>query len=124
MDGEFVVLLVEDDPALAESTAENLTLLGHRVTWVPTAAKALAVLSATHAFEVILLDLRLGDDSGDSIFDQLRLLKITYPPVIVLSAEPAEVMRLAAQRIDTNHMLAKPASIWEIDQALKRAVAA
>ena len=59
---------------------------------------------------------------GDSIFDKLQLLRITYPPVIVLSAEPEAAIKLAAQRIKTSHMLTKPASVTQIDRALRHAV--
>ena len=119
----FNVLLVEDDPALGDVTVESLTLLGHDVTWMKSAAAAFDALHVQHSFQVVLLDLRLGDASGDSIFDQLQLLKITYPPVIVLSAEPAAVVLLAAERIKTPHMLSKPASIGQSDNALQKAVA-
>lgn len=123
MDRTFKVLLVEDDPALGEVTVESLSLLGHVVSWVKTAGAAFDALRVDHSFEVILLDLRLGEDSGDSIFDKLQLLRVTYPPVIVLSAEPEAVMRLAAERIKTGHMLSKPSSIAQINRALHLAVA-
>ena len=122
MDRMFNVLLVEDDPNLGEVTVESLSLLGHTVTLIRTAAAAFEALRGDHSFEVVLLDLRLGNESGDSIFDKLQLLRITYPPVIVLSAEPEAAMRLAAQRIKTAHMLSKPASVMQIDRALRRAV--
>jgi DNA-binding response OmpR family regulator len=123
MDRTFNVLLVEDDPALGEATVESLSALGHVVTLVRTAASAFDALRVEHSFEVILLDLRLGDESGDTIFDKLQLLQITYPPVIVLSAEPEAAIRLAARRIKTAHMLSKPASVGQIDRALRQATA-
>lgn len=124
MNRTFNVLLVEDDPGLGDVTMESLTLLGHTVTLIRTAAAAFEALRADHSFEVILLDLRLGDESGDTIFDKLQLLRITYPPVIVLSAEPEATIRQAAQRIKTAHMLSKPASVIQIERALRQAVAA
>jgi len=122
MNRTFNVLLVEDDPVLGEAAMEALPLLGHRVTWVTTAAAAFDALLVSHSLEVVLLDLRLGDVSGETIFEKMQLLSITYPPVIVLSAEPASVLRLAAQRIKTSHIVQKPASIQEIDRALRHAV--
>jgi DNA-binding response OmpR family regulator len=123
MNRTFNVLLVEDDPILGEVAVEALALLGHRVTWVTTAAAAFDALRISHTLEVVLLDLRLGDVSGETIFEKLQLLNITYPPVIVLSAEPTSVLRHAAQRIKTSHIVQKPASIQEIDRALQLAVA-
>ena len=124
MNRTFNVLLVEDDLALGEVTGEGLKLLGHDVTWVRTASAAFEALRVEHSFAVILLDLRLGDESGDSIFEKMQLLRITYPPVIVLSAEPEAAIRLAAQRIKTPHMLLKPASVAQIDRSLHLAVLA
>ncbi len=123
MDRTFNVLLVEDDPALGEATVESLAALGHVVTLVRTAAAVFDALRVEHSFEVILLDLLLGDESGDTIFDKLQLMQITYPTVIVLSAEADEEIRLAALRIKTAHMLSKPASVGQIDRALRQAIA-
>lgn len=123
MDRTFNVLLVEDDPVLGQVTVDSLALLGHTATWVTTVAAAFDALSKRHSFQAVLLDLRLGDGRGETIFEKMQLLKIKYPPVIVLSAEPASVLRYAAQRIKTPHILQKPASIPQIDSALQRAVA-
>src|ERR1700753_2047172 len=123
MDRTFCVLLVEDDPVLGQVTVESLALLGHTATWVTTVAAAFDALSIRHSFEAILLDLRLGDERGETIFEKMQLLKIMYPPVIILSAEPASALRLAAQRIKTPHIVEKPASIRQINHALQHAAA-
>lgn len=122
MNRTFNILLVEDDLVLGEVTVESLTMLGHAVTLVRDAAAAFNALSVEHTFDVILLDLRLGEERGDSIFDKLQLLRITYPPVVVLSAEHEATMRRAAERIKTTHVLSKPASALQIDSAMHRAV--
>ena len=118
------VLIVEDDPLLGLATAESLTLLGHRASIVPTVAAAFAALSAAHAFDAILLDLNLGNERGETIFQKLQLLRIKYPPVIILSAEPDAEVRLAAGVVQAKQMLTKPASIARISRALELAVAA
>lgn len=64
MDRMFNVLLVEDDPNLGEVTVESLSLLGHTVTLIRTAAVAFEALRGDHSFEVVLLDLRLGNESA------------------------------------------------------------
>ena len=75
MNRTFNVLLVEDDPILGEVAVEALALLGHRVTWVTTAAAAFDALRISHSLEVVLLDLRLGEVSGETIFEKLQLLE-------------------------------------------------
>lgn len=118
------ILIVEDDALLGVATAESLTLLGHTASVVPTVSAAFAALSQAHSFDVILLDLNLGDERGETIFEKLKLLRIKYPPVIILSAQPDTEVRLAADLVQAKQMLTKPASIARISWALERAVAA
>ena len=118
------VLIVEDDPMLGLATAESLQLLGHTTATVPTVAAAFAALSTKHAFDAILLDLNLGNERGETIFQKLQLLRIKYPPVIILSAEPDAEVRIAAEVVRATQMLTKPASIARISRALELAVSA
>jgi DNA-binding response OmpR family regulator len=118
------ILIVEDDALLGVATAESLTLLGHTASIVPTVSAAFAALSVTHSFDVILLDLNLGEERGETIFEKLQLLRIKYPPVIILSAQPDAEVRLAADLVQAKQMLTKPASIARISWAIERAVAA
>jgi DNA-binding response OmpR family regulator len=118
------ILIVEDDALLGVATAESLTMLGHTVSIVPTVSAAFAALSVTHSFDVILLDLNLGEERGETIFEKLQLLRIKYPPVIILSAQPEAEVRLAADLVQAKQMLTKPASIARISWAIERAVAA
>jgi DNA-binding response OmpR family regulator len=118
------ILIVEDDALLGVATAESLTLLGHTASIVPTVSAAFAALSVTHSFDVILLDLNLGEERGETIFEKLQLLRIKYPPVIILSAQPDAEVRLAADLVQAKQMLTKPASIARISWAIECAVAA
>jgi DNA-binding response OmpR family regulator len=117
------ILIVEDDSLLGGATAESLRLLGHTASIVPTVASAFAALSAAHSFDVILLDLNLGEERGETIFQKLQLLRIKYPPVIILSAQPEAEVRLAADLVHAKQMLTKPASIARITRAMEQAVA-
>ena len=118
------ILIVEDDAMLGVATAESLTLLGQTALIVPTVSAAFAALSVTHSFDVILLDLNLGEERGETIFQKLKLLRIKYPPIIILSAQPDAEVRIAADLVQAKQMLTKPASIALITLAIERAVAA
>jgi len=81
------VLLVDDHPlilsalqAVIEGLDEGVTVVG-----VDSAAKARAMLAQDRSFELVLLDLWLGDADG---FEVLAELRQTYPtlPVVVISA--------------------------------------
>jgi DNA-binding response OmpR family regulator len=94
--GRPSVLLVEDDPSLADILGKNLETRGYRVDRAATLAQALASLDAT-APGVMLLDVNLPDGSG---WDVLRALEATgrQVPTVVLSAVQVSRTRLAEFR--------------------------
>ncbi|MEP6482934.1 MAG: response regulator [Rudaea sp.] len=118
------VLIVEDDPSLGIVTAEALSSAGHTTTLVATVVDALATLRAAHTFDVILLDLRIGEERGETVFEKLQLLRVKYPPVVILSAQPEIELRKAGVSIQTKHVLSKPTSIARIIQVIEEAVVA
>lgn len=115
------VLLVEDDQQQATATQECLRLIGHTVTWVETVTQAFDGLHSAHSIEIVLLDLSVGDERGEAIFEKLQLLEIKHPPVLIFSGDTAAVIALAAERVKTVHTLRKPASLQQMDHALQMA---
>ena len=81
------VLLVDDHPLILSALQTVIRGLGDDVVveGVDSAAAARAVLQANDQFDLVLLDLALGDADG---FDVLLELRQTYPalPVVVVSA--------------------------------------
>lgn len=81
------VLLVDDHPLILAALQAVIQGLGDDVTvvGVDSAAGARATLAADADFDLVLLDLALGDADG---FDVLAELRSTYPalPVVVVSA--------------------------------------
>ena len=118
------ILLVEDDPTVAATMVDTFALRGYQMSHVATAADALRALRETHDFDVILLDLRLGEERGETVFEKLQLLAIKYPPVIILSAQPATELQLAAKKIYAATTLQKPARVADIERAIELATAA
>ncbi len=118
------ILLVEDDADLGMTMVETFASRGYRMSHVATASDALRVLTTTHDFDAILLDLRLGEERGETVFEKLQLLAIKYPPVIILSAQPIIELQRAAKTILAAHTLQKPARVAEIERAIELAVAA
>ncbi|MBC7700826.1 response regulator transcription factor [Aquabacterium sp.] len=81
------VLLIDDHPLILAALQSVIQGLGDNVT-VSTASSgqtARDALSADHNFDLVLLDLHLGEDNG---FDLLAELRTAYPalPVVVISA--------------------------------------
>lgn len=114
------VLLVEDDPSLGTATSEVLKHLGHDVAWEVSANDAYAALSQPHRFDVVVLDLGLGDSDGVTLISALRARDHALPPILVFSAWPTDAMRRAVGAIGAVMGLQKPCSMSELDAALRR----
>ena len=103
------VLVVDDDIALRQTTAEILRAAGYEVAEAADGVHALQALR-DRTVGVILLDLHMPRLDG---FELLRRLTAEDPPVIVLSAhDPAEPLR---NRDGVVHaVMSKPASPIEV----------
>jgi len=117
------VLLVEDDQLVQYAMVEGLSDAGHVVSVAGSASRALDLLSHHHYIDVVLLDLRLGEDRGENIFLQLRENGIESPPVIIVSAQPSGEIERVRKLIDAASSLQKPVSIHELCVEMERAVA-
>jgi two-component system phosphate regulon response regulator PhoB len=84
------VLLIEDDPTVAEMYRLKLVLDGYRVTVARTGEEGLA-LAQQHPPDIVFLDLRLPRLDGFAVLEQLRRNPLTRNmPVIILSAYAEE----------------------------------
>lgn len=96
MEAPFRVLLVEDDPAQAKIIAKHVVRANGdaHIHHVDRMAAALENLESA-AYDVILLDLGLPDNTG---LDGLRLLRHRYPeiPIVVLTALEDDSLALEA----------------------------
>src|SRR3546814_13008938 len=100
--GPLQLLLVEDDPTVAEVVTGLLRAQGHAVVH---AAHGLAALSETAApsFDLALLDLDLPGLDGFALARQLRTSGLTAPPLAVTAranpdAEPQATIGRASGR--------------------------
>ena len=103
------ILVVEDEPAIAESVAYALGRDGFSVTLAHTAAAAAAQAEGA---DLIVLDLMLPDGSGFDLIGKWRKTKKT--PVIVLSSRDGEADRVAALETGADDYVTKPFSPREV----------
>jgi FixJ family two-component response regulator len=75
------VLVVEDDLAVRKAIQFILEGSGHEVMMTASIPTGLALAPEA---DVILLDLKLGEETGDQFLEELRGRKL-YTPVVVLS---------------------------------------
>ena len=104
------ILVVEDEPAIAESIAYSLRRDGYITTVASTCAAAERELASA---DLIILDLMLPDGSGFDLIGQAR--KSPEPPaIIVLSSRDGEADRVAALETGADDYVTKPFSPREI----------
>ncbi len=118
-----MILIVEDDEAIATGLALNLKLAGHATSIARDGDDALAQAQAKD-FALILLDINLPKRNGLEVLSALRAAD-NLVPVIVLSARHGEFDKVAALRLGADDYVTKPFALAEllarIDAVLRRA---
>jgi two-component system phosphate regulon response regulator PhoB len=108
------VLIVEDEPAIAELIAVNLRHNGFAPTWAMDSASAQRELDAVLP-DVILLDWMLPGESGISLARRWRAHTRTKAvPIIMLTARGDEADRVAGLDAGADDYIAKPFSTKEL----------
>ena len=108
------VLVVEDEAALQELLAYNLTQTGFRVTQAQDAETALTLI-AEQAPDLVLIDWMLPWTSGLELCRQLRRRPDTANlPIIMLTARGEESDRLQGLDTGADDYITKPFSIGEL----------
>ena len=104
------ILVVEDEPAIAESLAYSLRRDGYAAQIVGTVAAAEREIGGV---DLVILDLMLPDGSGFEVLGAARRCA-TPPAVIVLSSRDGEADRVAALESGADDYVTKPFSPREI----------
>lgn len=106
--GQRRILLVEDEPHIAEAIRFILGRAGWGVEVEPDGARALARVRALRP-EVVVLDLMLPGRSGIEILTDMRADPMLAPmPVLMLTARGQSRDRDAAEHAGATAFLAKP----------------
>ena len=102
------LLVVEDDPRIAEPLREGLTREGYDVVVVATGADALAA----EPCDLVLLDLGLPDLDGQTVCRELRSRSAV--PIIVVSARDEEIDRVMLLELGADDYVVKPFGFREL----------
>jgi DNA-binding response OmpR family regulator len=106
------ILLVEDNPELAEGLQRNLEVDGYEVMLATRAAHALPLASSA-APDLVVLDLGLPDRDGYTVLQELRSRGAACP-VLILSARNLEADKLQGFRLGADDYVTKPFSVLEL----------
>jgi len=111
------ILLVEDDPDLAQLTRMHLEEEGYDVVVEHDGARALA-LAREREFDLLVLDLMLPGVDGLEICRTLRG-EPHYVPIIVVTARGAELDRILGLELGADDYLSKPVSLRELSARVR-----
>jgi len=105
------ILVVEDEPSLAESISYNLVREGYSVA---TAADGEGALSRFRADppQLVLLDLMLPKLSGLDVLRSIR--SESSVPVVIITAKDAEADKVAGLELGADDYVTKPFSMREL----------
>ena len=105
------LLLVEDEPHIAQGLIFNLEEEGYRVTHVDTGEEALSKVSQAN-FALMVLDLMLPGIDGIEVCEQLRE-QGNQIPILMLTARGTERDRIGGLSSGADDYLAKPFNLKE-----------
>ena len=110
------VLLIEDEPAIADTVVYALSTEGFEPVWQTTAADGLAVFRENTPV-LVILDVGLPDANGFEVCKALR--QIAAVPIIFLTARSEEIDRVVGLEIGADDYISKPFSPRELTARVK-----
>lgn len=116
------ILIIEDDPEFGRTAKSLLEQEGMEVETAKNGAEAFERLLYS-PFDVVLLDLVLGEESGLSILRELNTSGSTIP-IIIMTAHASIETVTEAMRINAFDYIRKPFTREEIREVMRRAIAA
>jgi DNA-binding response OmpR family regulator len=105
------ILIVEDEPLIADSVTFALEREAFEVEVAPDGATALA-RAADRPWDLVILDLGLPDTSGLDVCRQLR--RESPVPILIVTARDAEHDRIIGLEAGSDDYLVKPFSMAEL----------
>lgn len=106
------ILVIEDDPAVAESLVEGIGGEGFDVHWESTGGGGVAY-AREHSPSLIVLDVRLPDGSGFDFCRQMRTAGMRQP-ILMLTVQADELDKVLGLEMGADDYLTKPYRLREL----------
>ena len=117
MPSSYNILLIEDDPAVAQSLRAGLEREGYLVIWKTSGNEGLRCAQMTMAPNaiphLILLDIRLPDGSGFDFCRQMRQRGLRQP-IIMLTAQVDDLDKVLGLEMGADDYVTKPFNLREL----------
>lgn len=110
------ILVVEDEPSIADNVLYSLDSEGFASTLVTTGGEAIR-MTGIESFDLVVLDIGLPDISGFEVCRKIQAIKPV--PVIFLTARNSEVDRIVGLEIGADDYLCKPFSPRELTARIR-----
>ncbi len=110
------ILVIEDEPAIAENITYALATEGFEPVWRATGREGLAALTAGEV-ALVVLDVMLPDMDGFEVCREMR--RTSSVPVIFLTARSSEVDRVVGLELGGDDYVPKPFSPRELTARVK-----
>src|ERR1700746_360640 len=105
------ILVIDDESQIRKLLEITLRNNGYKVVEASTASEGL-VLAASHPPDLILLDIGLPDENGQTVLKKLR--EWYHKPIIILSVQSDEENIIKALDNDASDYLTKPFRTGEL----------
>ena len=112
------ILVVDDDPAVAEMIAEAVRSFGHEAMVALDGMEGLHLLEST-AVQGVFLDLVMPGQGGLADLAQIRS-RYPHVPVVILSAHAGDEEGRQAIALGASEVLLKPAGLAQFTEVLSR----
>ena len=105
MSGNALVLVVEDEPEIAELLEDYLRSSGYRTERAGNGKQALTLFRAARP-DLVLLDIKMPEMDGTEVLKQIRATSTV--PVIMLTAKAEELDKILGLELGADDYVAKP----------------
>jgi DNA-binding response OmpR family regulator len=106
------ILIVEDEPAIAQALEDDLTLEGYRVEVIKDGCAAVTK-AREEAFDAILLDIMLPGKDGFEVCRELRRSGVRTP-ILMLTARTQESDKVLGLETGADDYVTKPFGVREL----------
>jgi diguanylate cyclase (GGDEF)-like protein len=115
------ILIIEDEPDIAEYFARYLEGCGHRCDVASDGARgSTLVFDGTNEYDLVLCDLKMPQMGGKDFLESAHPILRDKTPVIVVSGWPHLVEALGVARRWAFMILNKPVELGELKEAVER----
>jgi CheY-like chemotaxis protein len=113
------ILVIDDDPSVAEMIAEAIRSFGHEALVALDGAEGLRVLESSVPVHGVFLDLVMPGLGGLAVLPQIRS-RYPHVPVVILSAHAGDEEAREAMALGATEVIMKPAGLAQFTEVLSR----